>query len=181
MYKYLKFRHSKQWKSDLIGCYVMHIYPYDRAWSHKAQAVSCFLTTHGEHHWSLWTTAPTWLWPPLPAGGTATWTLLDDQVEDHLWGLAHTHPFHVVATTPILFSQLLCFQLFHALFPMGPSPPNLNTHHTHNFKCFSSFHFPFSLYFPFLFLTYLTPPHTHITAFYHNHQHQQNLKTFFFF
>lgn len=66
-------------------------------------------------------------------------------------------------------------------FPNGPLPkrlpPKLNTHHTHNFKCFSPFHFPFFFINSFNFLAFANqlniPTSTHALEVYHNEQDKE--------
>lgn len=129
-----------------------------------SHSTACHLFSHDT--WptlrALWTTTPTWLWPPLPAGGTATWTLLHDQVQDHLRGIAHTplsclsyHHSHFVLTSAML-SIISC------PFPHGPfskSPPPTSTLTTPIIlNAFLPFTFPFPFIFHFIFLPF--PTHT---------------------
>lgn len=88
-----------------------------------------------------------------------------------------THTPLMSQLPPLPFCSHKCYA-FNYFMPFSswallqkPSP-NLNTHHTHNFKCFSSFHFPFSLYFSFYFPTF---SYTHITD-YHNQQDKEKGK-----
>lgn len=105
----------------------------------------------------LWTTTPTWLWPPLPAGGSATWTPLHDRVEDHLWGTTLPLSCRSLAL-PFCSHECYAFNYFMSfsqwVHAQKASSPKLNSHHTHNFKCFSPFHFPFFFINSFNFLAF---------------------------
>lgn len=160
----MRYRHTQiyfkpftQLHSPKLNSSHSHAYPWPCS-SCTTQAVTSFLRTHGEHHWS-----------PLDHNSHVAVATLAGRRQCHLnsftrpsWGppLRHntTGPFPVAASTPILFSQSAMLSIISCRFPNGPLPkrlpPKLNTHHTHNFKCFSPFHFPFFFINSFNFLAF---------------------------